>query len=71
MKIAGAEALCRWIHNGRFVLPGEFIPVLEQGRDICKLDFYMLAAAVTYTAAAIPATDKTSMSPELRILSEK
>ena len=44
LKIAGAEALCRWIHNGRFVLPGEFIPVLEQGRDICKLDFYMLDA---------------------------
>lgn len=44
LKIAGAEALCRWIHNGKFVLPGEFIPVLEQGRDICKLDFYMLDA---------------------------
>ena len=42
--IAGAEALCRWIHNGRMVPPGEFIPVLEQGLDICKLDFYMLDA---------------------------
>ncbi|MCH5349306.1 MAG: EAL domain-containing protein [Oscillospiraceae bacterium] len=42
--IAGAEALCRWMHNGRLVSPGEFIPVLEQGRDICKLDFYMLDA---------------------------
>ena len=40
--IAGAEALCRWMHEGRLVSPGEFIPVLEQGRDICKLDFYML-----------------------------
>ncbi|MCH5250702.1 MAG: EAL domain-containing protein, partial [Lachnospiraceae bacterium] len=40
--IAGAEALCRWIHNGRMVAPGEFIPILEQGLDICKLDFYML-----------------------------
>ena len=40
--IAGAEALCRWIHNGQMISPGEFIPVLEQGRDICKLDFYML-----------------------------
>ena len=42
--IAGAEALCRWMHNGRMISPGEFIPVLEQGRDICKLDFYMLDA---------------------------
>ena len=42
--IAGAEALCRWIHNGRMISPGEFIPVLEQGLDICKLDFYMLDA---------------------------
>ncbi|MCH5201038.1 MAG: GGDEF domain-containing protein [Oscillospiraceae bacterium] len=42
--IAGAEALCRWMHDGRMVSPGEFIPVLEQGLDICKLDFYMLDA---------------------------
>ena len=42
--LAGAEALCRWMHNGKLVSPGEFIPVLEQGRDICKLDFYMLDA---------------------------
>ena len=42
--IAGAEALCRWKHNGRLVPPAEFIPVLEQGLDICKLDFYMLDA---------------------------
>lgn len=42
--IAGAEALCRWIHNGQMISPGEFIPVLEQGLDICKLDFYVLDA---------------------------
>lgn len=42
--VAGAEALCRWLHNGKLVSPAEFIPVLEQGRDICKLDFYMLDA---------------------------
>ena len=40
--IAGAEALCRWKHGGRLVPPGDFIPILEQGHDICKLDFYML-----------------------------
>ena len=42
-KIAGAEALCRWYHNGEFVLPGDFIPALEETNDICSLDFYMLA----------------------------
>ena len=40
--IVGAEALCRWIHNGRLIPPSEFIPELEQGQDICRLDFYML-----------------------------
>ena len=40
--LVGAEALCRWFHDGRIVSPAEFIPVLEQGTDICKLDFYML-----------------------------
>lgn len=42
-KIAGAEALCRWYHNGELVLPGDFIPALEETNDICSLDFYMLA----------------------------
>ncbi len=41
-NIAGAEALSRWFHNGRLISPADFIPVLEQGRDICKLDFYVL-----------------------------
>lgn len=41
-KLAGAEALCRWYHDGRLIAPGEFIPVLEQTKAICLLDFYML-----------------------------
>lgn len=41
-ELAGAEALCRWFHDGEIVPPMEFIPVLEQSMDICKLDFYML-----------------------------
>lgn len=40
--LAGAEALCRWFHDGRLISPMEFIPMLEQNTDICKLDFYML-----------------------------
>ncbi|MBR4555322.1 MAG: GGDEF domain-containing protein [Ruminococcus sp.] len=41
-KLIGAEALCRWYHDGRLIPPMEFIPLLEQGLDICRLDFYML-----------------------------
>ena len=41
-KIAGAEALCRWIYEDRIIPPMEFIPILEQNTDICRLDFYML-----------------------------
>lgn len=41
-RLAGAEALCRWVRDGRVVPPGEFIPVLEGSRAICTLDYYML-----------------------------
>lgn len=40
--MSGAEALCRWMHNGELVQPFRFIPVLEQSHNICILDFYML-----------------------------
>ena len=40
--IVGAEALCRWLSEGRIIPPIEFVPELEQGQDICRLDFYML-----------------------------
>lgn len=41
-RLNGAEALCRWVHNGEMILPYRFIPVLEQSRLICDLDFYVL-----------------------------
>ena len=41
-RLSGAEALCRWVRNGKLVPPMEFIPILEQSMDICRLDFYML-----------------------------
>lgn len=40
--LVGAEALCRWFHNGTMIRPDEFIPVLEQNHSICSLDYYML-----------------------------
>ncbi len=41
-ELCGAEALCRWFHDGKIVPPIEFIPVLEETSDICRLDFHML-----------------------------
>ncbi|MBP5363157.1 MAG: EAL domain-containing protein [Ruminococcus sp.] len=41
-EIIGAEALCRWEHEGKLIMPSDFIPILEQSADICMLDFYVL-----------------------------
>ena len=41
-RIIGAEALCRWIRDGRIIPPMDFIPILERNTDIFRLDFYML-----------------------------
>lgn len=41
-SLSGAEALCRWRHNGELISPTRFIPVLERNGNICLLDFYML-----------------------------
>jgi len=41
-KVSGAEALCRWFHDGELIPPIKFIPVFEQNKAICILDFYML-----------------------------
>ena len=41
-NMVGAEALCRWFHDGIMIPPMEFIPILEQTTDVCRLDFYML-----------------------------
>lgn len=41
-ELIGAEALCRWQHEGKIIPPGRFIPILEQSKAICALDFYML-----------------------------
>lgn len=41
-EICGAEALVRWVHNGRVISPAEFIPALEKDSSVCQLDFYVL-----------------------------
>ena len=39
----GAEALVRWVRDGRVIPPNEFIPVLEKDGSVCELDFYMFS----------------------------
>ena len=41
-RMVGAEALCRWRHEGEIMPPDSFIPILEQTTAVCRLDFYML-----------------------------
>lgn len=44
-KLVGAEGLVRWMHDGKMVSPGMFIPPLEQNGDILLLDYYVLRRA--------------------------
>ena len=42
-KMKSVEALARWIlPDGTVLMPGQFVPVLEQTDAICQLDWYML-----------------------------
>lgn len=40
--LIGAEALSRWIMDGKVIPPDSFIPILEETTRICELDFYVL-----------------------------
>lgn len=40
-NLCGAEALVRWIRDGKVVPPGDFIPVLEAENLITALDFHV------------------------------
>ncbi len=42
-QMASVEALARWqLPDGTVLLPGRFVPLLEQSDAICRLDWYML-----------------------------
>lgn len=40
-NLLGAEALARWVSNGKVVSPADFIPVLEKTNQIYKLDNFI------------------------------
>ena len=41
-SIAGVEALVRWNDDGRVVMPGEFLPYLENSSMLARLDLWVL-----------------------------
>ncbi|MBP5262509.1 MAG: GGDEF domain-containing protein [Clostridiales bacterium] len=41
-ELVGAEALCRWFHAEQMIPPMDFIPVLEETNEICRLDLHIL-----------------------------
>ncbi len=45
--LAGVEALLRWQHDGRSVGPQEFIPILEESREIVRVGEWVLREACT------------------------
>ncbi len=48
--VVGAEALARWIHEGTFISPGEFIPALEQNGLVTILDAYIWECVFAFQA---------------------
>ncbi len=51
-KVAGAEALVRWITaEGKTIYPGQFIPVFEDNGFCVELDLYMVEEACKQIAA--------------------
>lgn len=41
-QLVGSEALVRWVHEGKMVSPGVFIPALEENGLTLPLDLYVL-----------------------------
>lgn len=40
-EVVGAEALVRWLHDGKLIPPGDFIPVFEKNGFVTRIDYYM------------------------------
>ena len=40
-EVCGAEALVRWMHEGKLIPPGEFIPLFEKNGFVNKIDYFI------------------------------
>lgn len=47
-EICGAEALIRWMRNGKLIYPDSFIPQLENEGSICRLDYFVLESVCKF-----------------------
>ncbi len=43
-ELAGFEALCRWQHRGKLIMPDQFIPLLDREGVVTELDIYIFQA---------------------------
>lgn len=67
-QIKGFEALARWIHDGKMVSPGEFIPVAESTGQVVDIDLWGLRKATHQLAdwikqGLMPVTISANLSP--------
>ena len=58
-ELKGLEALCRWKHDGEFIFPDQFIPVIDRLGLTCELDLEILR----YTCEAIRKWLDTGLTP--------
>ncbi|MFI3176509.1 MAG: EAL domain-containing protein [Eubacteriales bacterium] len=49
-EVTGAEALVRWIHDGKAITPNYFIPTFEKNGFITTLDYYVLDTVCRFIA---------------------
>lgn len=52
-KIFAAEALVRWVHDGKLISPGKFIPILEKTSSITDLDKYIWEEVIKWQKSLI------------------
>ena len=60
-KICGAEALVRWMHEGRLIPPVQFIPQLEREGSVCRLDYYVLEETCRFIRKRLDEGKKSSV----------
>jgi len=59
-KIAGAEALIRWIKpDGTMIFPNEFVPVFEKNKTITQLDYFVYDQVCQYLSERIKNGERT------------
>ena len=58
-RIAGAEALIRWIKpDGTMIFPSEFVPVFEKNKTITLLDYYVYDEVCKYLSNRIKSGER-------------